>query len=213
MHVRRKFLNVKQIGTITAIIVLVTVIFQLILVLVGAGSQGSKSINLEASNHNNISLSDKTIVNHNQIYMEDSPNNWKVYKNNRFGFSIAYPNDFYHTVEADNRDGVYIKTPRDSIKITISAGFDVLEEHSTKASRELAGIEDTFVTDSGLTLIKSSLSKRNSKNISFRIFSDGILYSIEAEGDSSDLSSTQSDLYKMLRSFRLIDGEEVSGRR
>ncbi|MEA4881300.1 MAG: hypothetical protein VB045_07475 [Synergistaceae bacterium] len=53
---------------------------------------------------------------------------WTSYDNERFGYSVEYPEIFTDVKESDNGDGVWFSTEDDKYGLTLSGGFNVLEE-------------------------------------------------------------------------------------
>ena len=60
---------------------------------------------------------------------------WISYVNERFGYSIEYPDIFSDIQESDNGDGVWLSFETDKYALTLSGGYNVLEEDAESKLR------------------------------------------------------------------------------
>ena len=67
---------------------------------------------------------------------------WAKYVNERFGYSVEYPDIFSKRDEPANGDGVWLKSKDGKTRLTLSGGFNVLMQdgEAMLESREARGI-------------------------------------------------------------------------
>lgn len=61
--------------------------------------------------------------------------NWISYVNERFGYSVEYPDIFSDIQESDNGDGLWLSFETDKYALTLSGGYNVLEEDAESKLR------------------------------------------------------------------------------
>ncbi|WP_297632534.1 hypothetical protein [uncultured Clostridium sp.] len=68
--------------------------------------------------------------------------NYKKYNNERFGFSIEYPDYLKVMVDPDNGDGIQVGN--EDLKLTVSGGYNVLNETPDSMEKELVNGKDNI---------------------------------------------------------------------
>lgn len=68
--------------------------------------------------------------------------NYKKYSNQRFGFSIEYPDYLKVIVDPENGDGIQVGN--EDLKLTVSGGYNVLNETPDSMEKELINGKDNI---------------------------------------------------------------------
>ncbi|MGL5414797.1 MAG: hypothetical protein ACRDAU_03950 [Clostridium sp.] len=114
--------------------------------LAGCGMAVTKEKKVESSiekiNVEEAENKGKESIGENELSEKIKEINYKKYNNERFGFSIEYPDYLKLMVDPDNGDGIQVGN--EELKLTVSGGYNVLNETPDSMERELVNGKDNI---------------------------------------------------------------------
>lgn len=127
--------------------------------------------------------------------------NYKKYNNERFGFSIEYPDYLKVIVDPDNGDGIQVGN--EDLKLTVSGGYNVLNETPDSMEKELVnGKNNISYKKKGKDFFVSSWVEGDMVIYQYKKIGKNMIQGFVLEYDKSKIKEFDPIVNRIYRSFK-----------